>query len=771
MNEETKRPVAPYQPANELEKSALHYHQFPVPGKLAVEATKPLGNQRDLALAYSPGVAAPCLSIHADPPTVADLTARANLVAVISNGTAVLGLGNIGPLAAKPVMEGKAVLFKKFAGIDVFDIEVAETDPARFCNVVAALEPTFGGINLEDIAAPECFEIESNLRARMGIPVFHDDQHGTAIIVGAATMNALELAGKKLADVKIVASGAGAAALACLKILTSLGAKRENIWVTDLEGVVYEGRTAAMDIYKAEYAQATDARSLDDVIDGADIFLGLSAGGVLKPEMAVRMAENPLILALANPTPEITPEEVKSVRSDAMICTGRSDYPNQVNNVLCFPFIFRGALDVGATTINEEMKLAAAEAIARLAHEETSDIAARAYGGETPKFGPDYLIPSPFDQRLILRIAPAVARAAMMSGVATRAIADFDAYTDRLLRFVFKSGLVMKPVIEKARAANMRVIYADGEDERVLRAAQILMEEGVCEPILIGRPDVVSSRLDRFGLRIRPGVDFELVNPHRDERYREYVDLMVEKTCRNGITPEAARTIVRSNSTVIGALAVERGDAAAMICGLDGRFMRHLQYVEMIIGKADGVHSLSGLSMLINPHGVYFLTDTYVTDDPSVEEIAEMTVLAAKEIHRFGMTPKAALLSASDFGSRPNPQSIKMRRAAELLFRTHPELEVDGEMHGDTALSQEIRDRVMPGSRLAGQANLLVFPDLDAANVTLNVVKQMTDSLHIGPILIGTSKPVHVLTPSVTSRGVFNMSALAAVEAQQQVGT
>jgi malate dehydrogenase (oxaloacetate-decarboxylating)(NADP+) len=770
MNEETKAPAVPYEPANELEKGALHYHQYPVAGKLAIEATKPLGNQRDLALAYSPGVAAPCLSIRADPHRVADLTARANLVAVVSNGTAVLGLGDIGPLAAKPVMEGKAVLFKKFAGIDVFDIEVAETDPARFCDVVAALEPTFGGINLEDIKAPECFEIESNLRKRMDIPVFHDDQHGTAIIVGAAIMNALELAGKKLGEVKIVTSGAGAAALACLKILTSLGARRENIWVTDIEGVVYAGRTTLMDEYKGEYAQATDARSLDDVIDGADIFLGLSAGGVLKPEMVKRMAEKPLILALANPTPEIEPEAARTVRPDAMICTGRSDYPNQVNNVLCFPFIFRGALDVGATTINEEMKHAAVEAIARLAHEEASDIAARAYGGETPVFGPDYLIPSPFDQRLILRVAPAVARAAMESGVATRAIADFDAYKDRLLRFVFKSGLVMKPVIEMARTAKMRVIYADGEDERVLRATQVLLEEGVCEPVLIGRPDVVMARLDRFGLRIRPDTDFELVNPHHDERYREYVDLMVEKTCRNGITPEAARTIVRSNSTVIGALAVERGDAAAMICGLDGRFMRHLQYVEMIIGKAEGVRSLSGLSMLISPQGVFFLTDTYVTDDPSVEEIAEMTVLAAKEIQRFGMKPKAALLSASDFGSRPNMQSTKMRRAAELLFRTHPELEVDGEMHGDTALSQEIRDRVMQGSRLTGQANLLVFPDLDAANITLNVVKQLTDSLHIGPILIGTSKPVHVLTPSVTSRGVFNMSSLAAVEALQQGG-
>jgi malate dehydrogenase (oxaloacetate-decarboxylating)(NADP+) len=754
-----------YQPANELEEGALHYHRFPKPGKLAIEATKPLGNQRDLALAYSPGVAAPCLAIAADPLAVADYTARGNLVGVITNGTAVLGLGNIGPLAAKPVMEGKAVLFKKFAGIDVFDIELAETDIGRFCDAVTALEPTFGGINLEDIKAPECFEIERCLRERMRIPVFHDDQHGTAIIVAAAVLNGLELAGKAIGNARIVTSGAGAAALACLNLLVELGARIENIYVTDLEGVVYEGRTALMDQWKAIYAKRTDKRSLAEVIDGADVFLGLSAAGVLKPEMVKRMGKSPLILALANPTPEIMPEEARAARADAMICSGRSDYPNQVNNVLCFPYIFRGALDVGATTINEAMKLAAVHAIARLAHEEASDIAARAYGGDAPVFGPKYLIPSPFDQRLILRIAPAVARAAMESGVATRPIADFDAYLDQLNRFVFRSGLIMKPVIEKARAAKRKVVYSDGEDERVLRAAQIAIEDGICEPVLIGRPDVVTARLERFGLRIRPGKDFELVNPQQDDRYRAYVDLMLEKTGRRGITPEAAKSIVRSNTTVIGALALERGDADAMLCGLDGRFLRHLQYVDMIIGRAPGVQSLSGLSVLINQQGVWFMADTYVSENPSAREIAETTMLAAAEIARFGLVPRAALLSASDFGSRNDASALKMREAAGILAAQAPQLEVDGEMQGDTALSELIRNRVLPTSRLRGQANLLVFPTLDAANITMNVVKQMTDALHIGPILTGTARPVHVLTPSVTSRGVMNMSALAAAEA------
>ncbi len=755
----------PYVPANELEEGALHYHQYPKPGKLSVEATKPLGNQRDLALAYSPGVAAPCLAIAADPVTVADYTARGNLVGVVTNGTAVLGLGNIGPLASKPVMEGKAVLFKKFAGIDVFDIEIEQNDIDKLCDCIASLEPTFGGINLEDIKAPECFEIERRLRQRMKIPVFHDDQHGTAIIVGAAVLNGLELAGKDISKAKIVASGAGAAALACLNLLVGLGARVENIWVSDLEGVVYVGREKLMDEYKSVFAKETPLRSLGEIIGGADVFIGLSAAGVLKPQMLKSMAASPLIMALANPAPEIMPQEARDARPDAMICTGRSDFPNQVNNVLCFPYIFRGALDVGATTINEAMKRAAVAAIAKLAHEEASDIAARAYGGEPPVFGPNYLIPSPFDQRLILRIAPAVALAAMESGVATRPIADFDAYLDQLTRFVFRSGLIMKPVIEKARSQKMRVVYADGEDERVLRAAQIAVEDGICEPVLVGRPDVVTARLERFGLRIRPGVDFELVNPQQDERFRDYVELLIRKTGRRGITPEAAKTIVRSNTTVIGALAVERGDAHAMLCGLDGRFLRHLQYVEMIIGKASGVHSLSGLSMLLNQEGVWFMSDTYVSDVPTAREIAETTILAAEEIARFGITPKAALLSASDFGSRNDASSQKMREAAQILEREAPHLEVDGEMHGDTALSELIRNRVFPASRLKGQANLLIFPTLDAANITMSVVKQMTDALHIGPILIGTAKPVHVLTPSVTSRGVFNMTALACVEA------
>lgn len=760
----------PYKPANDLEEGALHYHQFPRPGKLSVEASKPLGNQRDLALAYSPGVAAPCLSIHAEPLKAADFTARGNLVAVISNGTAVLGLGDIGPLASKPVMEGKAVLFKKFAGIDVFDIEVDEREIDAFCDVVSALEPTFGGINLEDIKAPECFEIEKCLRERMNIPVFHDDQHGTAIIVAAAVVNGLELAGKDITKAKIVASGAGAAALACLNQLVSLGAARENIWISDIEGVVYEGREALMDKYKSVYAKETDCRTLTDIIDGADVFLGLSAAGVLKPKMLKTMAADPLVLALANPSPEIMPEDARTARPDAMICTGRSDFANQVNNVLCFPYIFRGALDVGATAINEEMKLAAVRAIAALAHEEASDVAAKAYGGQAPVFGREYLIPSPFDQRLILRVAPAVAKAAMDSGVATRPIADFEAYLDQLNRFVFRSGLVMKPVIEEARGSKCKVVYADGEDERVLRAAQIALEEDICQPVLIGRPEVVASRLERYGLKIRPDVDFELVNPQQDDRYRDYVDLMVERTGRKGVTPEAARSIVRSNTTVIGALAVERGEADAMLCGLDGRFMRHLQYVQMIIGNAEGAHGLSGLSMLINQQGVWFLTDTYVTDHPTAEEIAEMTMLAAQEIVRFGLTPKAALLSASNFGSRQNAESRKMRDAAEILFRDAPDLEVDGEMHGDAALSELLREKVLPHSRLSGQANLLVFPSLDAANITLNVVKQMTDALHVGPIVIGTAKPVHVLASSVTSRGVFNMSAVAAVQARQQGG-
>lgn len=753
---------------SEFDQSALFFHQYPKPGKLEIQSTKPLGNQRDLALAYSPGVAVPCLEIHNKPATAADYTARSNLVGVVSNGTAVLGLGNIGPLASKPVMEGKAVLFKKFAGIDVFDIELDALAIDTMVSTVAALEPTFGGINLEDIKAPECFEIEEQLKARMSIPVFHDDQHGTAIIVAAAVLNGLELAGKKLGEAKIVTSGAGAAALACLNLLVELGAKRENIWITDRFGVAYVGRVEEMDRWKEPYLKDTEARSLADVIGGADVFLGLSAAGVLKPELLKEMAKTPLILALANPVPEIMPEEARTVRPDAMICTGRSDFPNQVNNVLCFPYIFRGALDVGATAINEAMKMAAVKAIAALAREEPSDVAARAYSGETPIFGADFLIPSPFDPRLILRIAPAVAQAAMDSGVAERPIADMDAYVDRLNRFVFRSGLVMKPVFSAAvSATSKRVIYADGEEERVLRAAQVIIEEGIAQPTLIGRPKVIESRLERYGLKIKPGADFDLVDPQDDPRYRDYVDLLVELTGRRGVTPEAARTLVRTNPTVIAALAMKRNEADAMICGLEGRFERHLRHVDQIIGRRDGVRDVSALSMLIAQSGVTFFTDTYVTVDPSAEEIAEMTILAAEEIRRFGIQPKAALLSHSNFGSRDSASALKMRRASAILREMAPDLEADGEMHGDSALSEMLRKRVFPGSALEGEANLLVFPNLDAANITLTTVKTMTDALHVGPILLGTACPAHILTPSVTSRGVVNMTALAVVEASQ----
>jgi malate dehydrogenase (oxaloacetate-decarboxylating)(NADP+) len=766
-----KRPTTDGTPSD-LEEQALFYHRYPRPGKLEIQAIKPLGNQRDLALAYSPGVAAPCLAIRDNPEDASLYTSRANLVAVISNGSAVLGLGNIGPLASKPVMEGKAVLFKKFAGIDVFDIEIDAPEIDRMVNVVSALEPTFGGINLEDIKAPECFEVEEQLRARMKIPVFHDDQHGTAIIVAAAILNGLELAGKDIASAKIVTSGAGAAALACLNLLVALGASVKNITVSDLEGVVYKGREVLMDRWKSVYANDTKARTLSDAIEGADVFLGLSAAGVLKPELLAKMAPRPMIMALANPTPEIMPDVARAARPDAMICTGRSDFPNQVNNVLCFPYIFRGALDVGATAINEEMKMAAVRAIAALAREEPSDIAARAYSGETPTFGPQYLIPSPFDQRLILRIAPAVAKAAADTGVAKRPIADMDAYVDQLNRFIFRSGLVMKPVFTAAKnAANKRVIYAEGEDERVLRAAQVLLEEEIAVPILVGRPSVVEARIQRFGLRIRPDVDFELVNPENDPRFRNYVDELVQVAGRKGVTPEAARTLVRTNSTIIGCLALRRGDANALICGLEGRFERHLRNVDQIIGRRSGIRELSALSMLIGNNGVSFFTDTHITFDPTAEEIAEMTILAADEIRRFGIEPVAALLSHSDYGSRDSDSARKMRRACEILAILAPKLAADGEMHGDTALVPELRQRIFPNSRIKGTANLFVFPNLDAANISLTLVKTMSDSLQVGPILLGASKTAHILTPSATSRGVVNMTAVAVVEAESRLMT
>jgi malate dehydrogenase (oxaloacetate-decarboxylating)(NADP+) len=754
--------------SDDLKSGALVYHRKPKPGKLEIQPTKPLGSQRDLALAYSPGVAAACQAIAADPGEAAELTTRQNLVAVVSNGTAVLGLGNIGPLASKPVMEGKAVLFKKFAGIDVFDIEIDAHEVDRIVDVVAALEPTFGGINLEDIKAPECFEVEAALKARMRIPVFHDDQHGTAIIVAAAVRNALALANKDLDKVKIVVSGAGAAALACLNLLVAMGARRENIWVSDIEGVVYEGREKLMDRWKAVFAQKTDKRTLGEIIDGADVFLGVSAGGVLKPDMVKRMASQPLIMALANPTPEIMPEEALAARPDAMICTGRSDYPNQVNNVLCFPFIFRGALDVGATTINEEMKQAAVEAIAALAREAPSEVAARAMGGEAPTFGTGSLIPNPFDPRLILRIAPAVAKAAMASGVATRPIADFDQYLERLNRFVFRSGFIMKPVFTQAKAAPKRVVYAEGEDERILRATQVVVEEGLARPILVGRPAVVEARLARHGLSIRPGRDFELVNPEDDPRYRAYVQTYLEAAGRKGVTPDAARTLVRTNATVIAALAVRRGEADAMICGVEGRFLSHLRHIRAIIGFAPGMRDFAALSLVITAKGAYFLADTHVRTDPSAEELAEIAVHAAAHVRRFGLEPQIALLSHSDFGSHDSDSARKVRCAVERLAATHPELAVDGEMHGDSALSPAIRDRVLPHARLQGEANILIMPNLDAANIAYQLIKVLADALPVGPILIGAAQPAHILTPSVTARGVINMTALAVVEAQER---
>ena len=752
--------------SDDLRSGALFYHRSPRPGKLEIQPTKPLGNQRDLALAYTPGVAAVCEAIAADPREAAELTARQNLVAVVTNGSAVLGLGNIGPLAAKPVMEGKAVLFKKFAGIDVFDIEIAANEVERMVDVIAALEPTFGGINLEDIKAPECFEVEARLKERMNIPVFHDDQHGTAIIVGAAVQNALHLTGKTIDAVKIVASGAGAAALACLNLLVALGARRENIWISDIEGVVYHGRPKLMDRWKQAYAQDTPHRGLADIIEGADIFLGVSAGGVLKPEMLKRMAARPLIMALANPVPEIMPEEALAARPDALICTGRSDFPNQVNNVLCFPYIFRGALDVNASTINEAMKLAAVNAIAALAREAPSDVAARAYGGEFRTFGTGSLIPNPFDPRLILRIAPAVARAAIETGVAGRPISDFATYVERLNRFVFRSGFIMKPMFTKAKEAPKRVIYAEGEDERILRATQVVIEENIALPILVGRPNVVEARLERYGLSLQPGRDFELVNPDDDPRYRAFVHTYVEAAGRRGVTPDAARTIVRTNATVIAALALRSGEADAMICGVEGRYTRHLAHIREIIGLAPGIDDFAALSLLITAKGAYFFADTQVTVDPTAEEIAKVAALAAAHVRRFGIEPKIALLSHSDFGSYDSGSARKMRRALEILTNSHPDLEADGEMHGESALNPKERERVFPLSRLKGEANVLIMPSLDAANIADQLVRVLADALPVGPILIGAARPAHILTPSVTARGVVNMTAIAAVEAQ-----
>jgi malate dehydrogenase (oxaloacetate-decarboxylating)(NADP+) len=752
--------------SDDLRAGALAYHRTPTPGKLAIQATKPLATQHDLALAYTPGVAVACEAIAADPQEAATLTARANLVAVVTNGSAVLGLGNIGPLAGKPVMEGKAVLFKKFADIDVFDIEIDAKDVDRIADVVAALEPTFGGINLEDIKAPECFEVEARLQERMKIPVFHDDQHGTAIIVAAAVKNALYLTGKSIEKVKIVTSGAGAAALACLNLLVLLGVRRENIWVTDIEGVVYEGRAALMDRWKSAYAQKTDKRKLADVIDGADVFLGLSAPGVLKPEIAARMAPRPLIMALANPTPEIMPDDALKAKPDALICTGRSDFPNQVNNVLCFPYIFRGALDVGATSINDAMKIAAVEAIAALAREAPSEVAARAYGGEAPTFGPGSLIPNPFDPRLILRIAPALAEAAMKSGVATRPITDMAQYRERLNGFVFRSGFIMKTLFAQAKTDPRRVVYAEGEDERVLRATQVVTEEGLAKPILIGRPAVIEARLKRFGLAIRPERDFVLVDPQDDPRYRRYVDLYVEAAGRRGVTPDAARTLVRTNATVIATCMVKAGDADAAICGVEGGYMSHLRHIRDVIGCVPGVGEFAALSLVITSKGHFFLADTQVRCDPSAQEIAEMAVLAAAHVRRFGLEPKIALVSHSNFGSFDSPSACKMRDATRMLWKMKVDFEVDGEMHADAALDPVQRARAYPHSRLKGEANVLIFPNLDAANIAYESIRVLADALPVGPILIGAARPAHVLTPSVTARGIVNMTAVAVAEAQ-----
>jgi malate dehydrogenase (oxaloacetate-decarboxylating)(NADP+) len=753
--------------ADELTDGALRYHRLPRPGKIEVVPTKPLATQRDLSLAYTPGVAAVCEEIARDPASAFELTARGNLVAVVTNGTAVLGLGAIGPLAAKPVMEGKGVLFKKFAGIDVFDLELAENDQEKLVDMVAALEPTFGGINLEDIKAPECFYVEQKLRERMSIPVFHDDQHGTAIIVGAAILNGLSLVGKDIAKVKLVVSGAGAAALSCLGLLEKLGLPRENMWVTDIKGVVYSGRNELMDPWKERYARDTPARTLGEVIDEADVFLGVSAGGVLKRDMVGRMAAKPLILALANPTPEIMPEDVLAVRDDAIIATGRSDYPNQVNNVLCFPYIFRGALDAGARTVNDEMKIACVRALAALARKEPSEVVARAFGEQDSGFGASQIIPKPFDPRLIVELAPAVAKAAMDSGVASRPIADFEAYRQQLSQFVFKSGLVMRPVFEQARSAPKRVIFSAGEDDRVLRAVQIVLDEELAVPILIGRPDVIRRRAERLGLRFRPGTDVALIDPSDDPRYDRYWSSYHELMERRGVTIPTARNLVRSSPTLIAALAVRLGDADAMIAGAYGRFRTHFNHVRDVIGYRPGTTHMAGLSLLVMPTRSLFIADTYVNDDPSADTLAEITLLAADEVLRFGIQPRVALLSHSNFGTSDHPSARKMAEAVRLLHQRAPSLEVDGEMHGDSALDGDLRASLFPRSKLKDAANLLICPSLDAANISFNLLKTAADGLHVGPILLGTAQPAHVLTPSVTARGILNMTALAVVDAQR----
>ena len=762
----------------ELKRAALEYHQFPTPGKVAIAATKQLTNQRDLALAYSPGVAAPCEEIVADPANAYKYTSRGNLVAVITNGTAVLGLGDIGPLAAKPVMEGKGVLFKKFAGVDVFDIEINEKDPAKLVEIIASLEPTFGAVNLEDIKAPDCFYVERELRKRMKIPVFHDDQHGTAITVAAAMLNGLKVAGKDISEVKLVTSGAGAAALACLNLMLKVGLKRENVFVTDLAGVVYEGRTELMDEDKIFYAQPTDARTLKEVIVGADVFLGLSAGGVLKADMVASMAKSPVIFALANPNPEIAPEDAHAVRNDIIMATGRSDYPNQVNNVLCFPYIFRGALDAGASTITDEMEIAAVHAIAELAQAEQSEVVAAAYAGEKLAFGPEYLIPKPFDPRLMMKIAPAVAQAAADSGVAMRPITDMEAYRQKLQSFVFASGTIMKPIYAAAKVAQRkRVAYAEGEEERVLRACQIVVDEGLARPTLIGRPAIIAQRIEKFGLRLKEELDYDVVNVEQDHRYRDFWQTYHRLTERQGVTVQLAKIEMRRRLTLIGSMLLHKGEVDGMICGTWGGTHNHLEYIDQVIGKRVGgcarteqdVRVYACMNGLMLPGRQVFLVDTHVNYDPSAEELCEITVMAAEEMVRFGLQPKVALLSHSNFGSSNQPSAVKMRRTLALLQQQAPWLEVDGEMHGDVALDSQARANLMPGSGLKGDANLLVLPNIDAANIAYNLLKTAAGgNIAIGPVLLGAAQPVHILTASATVRRIVNMTALTVAEANVQ---
>ncbi|WP_234413902.1 NADP-dependent malic enzyme [Ideonella sp. A 288] len=749
-----------------LREAALEYHRSPTRGKISITPTKPLSNQRDLSLAYSPGVAYACLAIEEDPSLAAEYTSRANLVGVVTNGTAVLGLGNIGPLAGKPVMEGKGCLFKKFAGIDVFDIELAENDPDKLVDIIAALEPTLGGVNLEDIKAPECFYIEKKLRERMKIPVFHDDQHGTAIISSAALLNALELVGKSIGEVKLVASGAGAAAIACLDLMVGLGVKIENVFAVDSKGVIREGRGDKLDESKQRYCQKTDAKTLADAVRGADVFLGCSAAGVLTGEMVGTMADRPIILALANPEPEIRPELAKAARPDCIVATGRSDYPNQVNNVLCFPYIFRGALDCGATTINEAMKLACVREIAALAKAETSDEVAAAYAGQELKFGPEYIIPKPFDVRLILRIAPAVAQAAADSGVALRPITDLDTYRQQLGRFVYQTGMVMRPVFAAARARPARVVYAEGEDERVLRALQVVRDEGLAQPILVGRPSVIAMRIERAGLRIKAGVDFEVCDPENDPRFRSYWEQYHRLMGRDGMSPEAAKAAVRRSSTLIASLMLSRGEADAMLCGLVGRFDAHLEHVRAIIGMRPGVRTMAAMNALMLDQHTLFVTDTFVNEEPTAEELADIAVMAAAELRRFGMPAKVAFLSHSVYGSSQRASARRMRAARDLFVTLAPDVECDGELQGDAALSETIRHSFLQDDTLKGAANLLVLPNLDAANILFNVLKVTSGhGVTVGPMLLGAAAPVHILTPSATMRRVVNMTALAVADA------